>query len=378
MRKICEQNSCTGCSLCAAMCPVSCISMKAGKLGHMFPHIDCKECINCGLCTKNCPALKPVELDAPQKAYAAWSKDDSDYRSSTSGGASSVLSQYIIRHGGVVYGCAVLPGAKIEHIRIDKIEDLYKIKGSKYVQSSILKVLPKIKEDIKKERFVLFLGTPCQIAAVKKLFKTIPQKLYLVDLICHGTPSEKFLKAYLKRHVSLDDVDSINFRSENGFIISAFKKGKPIYSSPELWNNRYKDYYYNAFMDGFSYRDSCYECKYATSRRCSDITIGDFWGLGKEIACVQIPEHKYGISLVLPITQKGEALFQKVTNAMNVYERPVSEAINGNDQLRRPKEKTKLVNLYRASQPVLGDKNAYYFVIGLMKLYSKFRKILKR
>lgn len=378
MRIICEQKSCTGCSLCAAMCPVSCITMKAGKLGHLFPVIDKKKCINCGLCIKNCPTLKPVELSAPKKAYAAWSKDESDYRSSTSGGASSVLSQYIIRHGGVVYGCAVLPGAKIEHIRIDKIEDLYRIKESKYVQSSITESLRLIKKDIKDKKTVLFIGTPCQIAAVKNLFKILPDNLYLIDLVCHGTPSQKSLQNYLKRQVSLDTIDNIRFRSEEGFIIKGFSNNQIIYQSPELWSCRYKDYYYNAFMDGFSYRDSCYHCRYASPNRCSDITIGDFWGLGKEVSCDQIPEHEYGISLLLPITKKGETLFQKVAKSMNVYERPISEAINGNDQLRHPKERTKMANLYRVCQPVLGDKNAYYFVIGLMKHYSKIRKIFKR
>ena len=378
MRTICEQNSCTGCSLCAAMCPVSCITMKAGKLGHLFPRIDNKKCINCGLCTRNCPALKLVELSAPYKAYAAWAKDESDYRSSTSGGASSIFSQYIIRHGGVVYGCAVLPGAKIEHVRIDKIEDLYKIKGSKYVQSTITESLRLIKKDIKEKKIVLFIGTPCQIAAVKNLFRNLPDNLYLIDLVCHGTPSLIYFQNYLKRHVPLLKIDDVKFRSESKYITSVFSNNKVIYSSSDLWKYRYKDYFNNAFMDGFSFRESCYQCRYANPNRGSDITIGDFWGLGKETSCDQIPEHNYGISLVLPITKKGETLFQEVAKVMNVYERPVSEAINGNDQLRHPKERTRMTNLYRVSQPVLGDKNAYYFVIGLMKLYSKFRKKLKR
>lgn len=378
MRKICEQNSCTGCSLCAAMCPVSCITMKAGKLGHLFPRIDNKKCINCGLCTKNCPALRPVELSAPYRAYAAWAKDESDYRSSTSGGASSVFSQHIIRHGGVVYGCAVLPGAKIEHIRVNKIEDLYKIKGSKYVQSTITESLRLLKKDIKEKKTVLFIGTPCQIAAVKNLFKIIPENLYLIDLVCHGTPSQKSLQDYLKRHVPIDKIDDIKFRSEQGYVINAFSNKETVYSSLELWTYRYKDYYYNAFMDGFSFRDSCFQCRYANPCRCSDITIGDFWGLGKEVSCEQIPEHKYGISLVLPITKKGESLFHDVAKSMNVYERPVSEAINGNDQLKHPKERTKKAHLYRACQPIGGDKNTYYVIIGLMKLYSKIRNILIR
>lgn len=374
MKVICEYDICTGCGLCASQCPVSCITMKAGKLGHIFPNIDGKKCIDCGLCTKKCPAINPVDLQASQHAYAAWSKNETDYRSSTSGGASSVLSQYIILHGGVVYGCAVQSGAIIEHIRIDRQEDLYKIKGSKYVQSSIVKVLPQIKKEVKEKRRVLFIGTPCQVAAVKKLFANAPDNLFLVDLVCHGTPSQKLLHNYLKRHVPLNIIDDIKFRSEKKYIIKVISNNSIVYTSQE----RNKDYYLSAFYDGFTLRDSCNQCRYATPNRCSDITIGDFWGLGKELSCEDIPEHKFGISLVLTNTEKGQTLLHEISNTMNVYERPVIEAINGNDQLRHPKEKTKQATIYRFLQPLFGDKGAYEFIVGLVKLYSKSRKLMKR
>lgn len=378
MRTICERHSCTGCGLCVSQCPVSCITMKHGKMGHLFPCIDNKKCIDCGLCTKKCPVLNPVELNAPQHAFAAWAKDESDYRSSTSGGASSVLSQYIINQRGVVYGCAVSPGAIIEHIRIDKKEDLHKIKGSKYVQSSIVRVLPQVKKDIKDNRKVLFLGTPCQIAAIRRLFTDLPDNLILVDLICHGTPSQKSFHNYLKRHVHLNEIDDIKFRSEEGYKIEAFKSNHIIYTSPELWSCRYKDYYYNAFIDGFSFRDSCYQCRYASSNRCSDITIGDFWGLGKELSCDDIPEHKYGVSLVLPVTDKGQTIFNEIFDEMNVFERPIIEAVNGNGQLKRPEEKSKKATIYRLFQPVLGDKGAYQFVMLYINLKFLFTKLLNK
>ena len=340
MKIICERHSCTGCGLCASQCPVSCITMKSRKLGHLFPIIDNKKCFNCGLCQKNCPVTNPIKSHTPKHAYAAWSKDESDYRSSTSGGASSVISQYIISHGGVVYGCAVLPRAIIEHIRIDKKEDLYKIKGSKYVQSSLLNIFPKIKQDVKENRLVLFLGTPCQIAAVKKLFKDAPDNLYLVDLVCHGTPSQKSLHNYLKRFVPLDLLDNITFRSGNKYVINAFSNNGNIFTSSEKCNHRYMDYYMNSFLDGYSIRNSCSQCIFASPNRCSDITIGDFWGLGKELSCEDIPVHKYGISLIMPITEKGQSLFNIISEKMNVFERPIHEAINGNSQLQHPTKKT--------------------------------------
>ena len=378
MLRIIDNSQCCGCGLCASQCPTSCIDMKPGKLGHLYPDIDNKKCINCGLCQRICPSLHPLELTPPQHAYAAWAKDESDYKSSTSGGASSVIAQHIISQGGVVYGCAVLQGAIVEHIRIDKKEDLYRIKGSKYVQSSIIKVLPQIKQDIKENRTVLFLGTPCQIAAVRKLFTDIPNKLYLVDLVCHGTPSQKSLHNYLKRSVPLAKIDNISFRSEEGYIIKAFSGGQLIYSSSELWSNRYKDHYYNSFFDGFSFRESCYQCRYASPHRVSDISIGDFWGLGKETPCDEIPEHEFGISLILPNTRNGLSLFHEVSTAMNVFERPISEAISGNNQLQHPKEKSKLASIYHFLQPVLGDKIAYDIVRKLMSLFYITRRLLKK
>ena len=377
MKTICEHHSCTGCGLCASLCPISCITMKPGKIGHLFPNIDNKKCINCGLCLKRCPILNPIDLSSSQHAYAVWSKDESDYRSSTSGGASSVFSQYIILKGGVVYGCAVLQDAIIKHIRIDKIEDLYKIKGSKYVQSSIVEVLPQIKKDVKEEKPVLFLGTPCQIAAVKMLFKETPENLYLVDLVCHGTPSIRFLHNYLKRYIPIGKIDNIKFRSEKEYVINVFSGNTLFYSSKKTYNYQHKDYYIDAFMNGFSLRDSCHQCIYATSKRVSDITIGDFWGLGRELSCEEIPEHKYGISLVLTNTKKGQSLFQTISNKLNVFERPITEAVNGNERLRYPKEKTKMTATYQFCQPFMGDKGAYVFVMKLAKLYSQLRKLLK-
>ena len=375
MRKVCDYQSCLGCGQCVITCPVSCITMVVGKLGHLFPIIDEERCINCRLCERNCPALNLVDLIPSRQAFAAWSKDESDYRSSTSGGASSVLSQFIIQQGGVVYGCAVLPGARIEHVRIDNKDNLHKIKGSKYVQSSIVGILPLLQKDIKENRLVLFIGTPCQVAAVKKLFNIIPDNLITVDLVCHGVPSQKSLHDYLKRCVSVDTIDDLSFRSEDGFIIKAFSNGQLLYSSAELWSNRYKDYYYNAFMDGFSYRDCCYECKYASPNRGSDVTIGDFWGLGNEMPCDGMPEHKFGVSLILINSDKGSSLFQAVSNSMVVFERPISEAINGNDQLRSPKEKTLKIRMFRVFQPIFGDEQAFKFVRRLARLTSIIKQV---
>lgn len=140
MKLICEKELCTGCGLCAARCPKHCISLVAEELGHLYPSVDQKKCIDCGLCQKACPSLHDTVCLYPSVAYAAWSKDEEDYRSSTSGGMASVLTHYFLANVGIVYGCTVIPGIEIKHIRIDNLKDAYKLKGSKYVQSSIVDV----------------------------------------------------------------------------------------------------------------------------------------------------------------------------------------------------------------------------------------------
>ena len=139
MIEICNPSQCTGCWACFNVCSKGAISMREGKLGHLHPSIDTKKCVDCGLCVKICPSMQQQELLNPQIAYAGWAKDKIEYTSSTSGGIASIVSRYIIRNGGVVYGCACLENLDIRHIRVTDEKDLYKLKGSKYVQSNILR-----------------------------------------------------------------------------------------------------------------------------------------------------------------------------------------------------------------------------------------------
>lgn len=380
MKVICDYKDCTGCGLCAARCPKHCIEMKSGFLGHLYPVIDQEKCINCKLCQKGCPSLQYIDCSYPKKAYAAWAKDARDYVTSTSGGAASVLSQYIVSLGGVVYGCSVLPNIQISHIRVDKMEDLHLLKGSKYVQSQIEFIIPQLRNDVKQGVPVLFVGTPCQVAAIKQLYRTMPDNLYLVDIICHGTPSNQFLKDYIQRNLKIDAarVTNVKFRLPDAFSLCVFEKDKLLYKSNNLWTHRYEDLYYNTFIDGYTYRNSCFSCHYAKSNRVSDITIGDFWGLGKEISDKDIPEHKNGISCVLPITDKGMLLVNAIRHSLNLYERPVTEAINGNDQLRAPKAINNEIKRFRALCHLFSIKRSYQMTIWKILLKRKIKQLLKK
>lgn len=347
MKTICSKENCTGCGLCSVICPQKCISMREGLLGHLFPVIEVEKCINCGLCQKKCPVVNPVELRKPEKCFAAWAKDIEEYKSSTSGGAGSVFARSIIKKGGVVYGCSMQPNVKVGHIRVDNEEDLLKLKGSKYVQSSITGILPLLKSDVKSGIPVLFIGTPCQVAAVRRMFEKQPHNLYLVDLICHGVPSLVFLQQYVSKIVGMITVDDIKFRDGNGkYILLIYKNGHEVYRMP-LWQARYKDLYLNAFIDGYINRESCHQCQYTCASRCSDVTIGDFWGLGRKESVEEFPSHPFGISVILTCSEKGILMVREVEKNMNLYERNVEEAVAGNDHLRFSKKANWRIHLFQ-------------------------------
>lgn len=382
---ICRHGDCTGCSLCSVICPVSCISMREGRGGHLYPSVDMKSCTDCGLCHKSCPANHSGTdgiLKKAAEAYAAWAKDRSEYMTSTSGGAAAVLSRHFISAGGVVYGCTVCPGGgakgsrepfSVKHIRVDSIEGLAKLKGSRYVQSSIRDALPLVRKDARDGLPVLFIGTPCQVAAVRGLFRKVPESLTLVDIVCHGVPSVALLRKYIGGYLHIDpaDVTDIVFRKAGGFTMEIYGHSgrKPgnglLYTHKELSGLRTEELYYNLFMDGFTYRDSCYRCPYASDSRMSDMTIGDFWGLGKDV-----PDHPHGVSLILPVTEKGKRLVPVIENDMYLFRRSVQEAVAGNAQLRAPWKKSMRIRIFRMLSPAFGLKVYYLSVLD--------RIILKR
>ena len=347
MTEICDIKSCTGCAACAGVCAHKAISMvEVPPHGYLHPKINNDLCVDCGLCSKTCPVNNPPVFNSPLTAFAAISKDRDDLMSSSSGAASSVLATHIVNKGGVVYGSVEEDYAHIAHQRIDSLTDLPKIKGSKYVHSYTTDIFPKVKADLQQGLEVLFLGTPCQIAGLRKYLRKSYDNLTLVDLCCHGVPSQKFLR---------DDVEhlcDVTFRNKGdmskpwdrwGLYVTFRNKGdmsKPwdrygIYLSGKEKNMIIspflKDNYITAFMSGLLFRENCYTCPYARAERVSDITIADFWGYqGKQI------KSDDGISLLMPSTEKGMQLIESCQSAFYCEERLAAEAIKGNGQFNHP------------------------------------------
>lgn len=353
---ICNKVHCTACGACLNVCPRHCVSYKQDVMGHFYPKIDIKQCIHCHACEKVCPANHPLVLNVPIKAFAAWHKNNDDYKSAASGGVATAFAQKIISDGGVVYGCAWTKKLGVEHIRIDTYDDIKLLRGSKYAQSKISATLFRsVKSDLKKNIKVLFVGTSCQVAGLKSFLKKDYDNLYLVDLICHGVPSSYFLRKHVKKIVGkVDDVD-VSFRDDTGKCLTIRKDNQIVYRK-HIWYQRYEDAYYACFDDGLTFRDSCFTCAYGTSKRVSDVTIGDFWGLSDDFQV----DHRHGCSCILPISSKGMWLIQN--SSLHLYERTVDEAVNGNSQLRSPCPKSNRIKIFRLLCGLLGFHLAYYLI----------------
>lgn len=353
--KVCDLNKCTGCFACANACPVGAIQMLPGKIGHLFPTILDK-CIECNKCIKTCPVNNPVELQKPIKTLAFWIKNDEEHQTSTSGGAAACFTNYILEEGGTVYGCASLPHGVIEHIRIDKKEDAFKLKGSKYVHSHINNTYQLIKADLKSGKKVLFIGLPCQVAGLKRYIGKENANLFAIDLICHGVPSQQVLFEYIESlGIKRDEVSVVAFREAKGYYLTILSSGRSVY-----YKNECKDLYYMAFNDNLCFRDSCFTCRYSAPERVGDLTIGDFWGLGKQEPFNYTP-HGH-VSVVLVNNSKGELLMKSCSDKYEAVERSLDEAVAGNHNLKSPS--------------VAPNAEKFHFLYGKVSIQRALKKCL--
>lgn len=319
MNMVCSINMCAGCMLCADVCPQQAITIRKSVVAYSAI-IDTNKCCNCGLCHKICQANFQPQFREPIFWTQGWAKDENIRYRSSSGGFAAALEISFILNGGIVYSCTYKDG-EFCFARASTVEEVSKFAGSKYVKSNPSGVYKEIRYQIRMGSKVLFVGLPCQVAAVLN-YCGESENLYTVDLICHGTPSPDLLFMYLKdNRISKEDVRSISFRSKTGFQLNP--------NEISITYPRILDFYTDAFLKGTTYTENCYFCNYARIERVSDITLGDSWG--SELSKT---EQMKGISLALVQSQKGMMLIQSAELCLKNVS--IETAVSNNHQLKHP------------------------------------------
>lgn len=324
MTTVCQLNKCTGCMACVDICPKDAITIKDSLFAYNA-QINEAKCINCSLCHNICQNNDTIDLAKPIKWYQGWAEDEEVRAGGSSGGAASALMLAVVESGGYVCSCTFKDGQFVFDVTNSR-DEISKFKGSKYVKSNPQGAYKKVKELLKQGEKVLFIGLPCQVAAVKLFVgDKLQDNLYTADLICHGTPSPQLLQVFLKQYdYELKDLTDIKFRLGTTYQVLNGSKG--------ITTTGASDSYSISFLNGLNFTDNCYTCNYARSNRVSDITLGDSWG-----SELPVEEQRKGISLMLCQTQKGIELIEHC--GMHLLNVDIINAISSNRQLSAPMSK---------------------------------------
>ena len=246
--------------------------------------------------------------------YAGRLKDKSALMSSSSGGAFTALSDAFLKSGDAVVAAVYnYENHTVEFQMILDEKQRERAKGSKYMQSKPGDIYQKayrwLMDNPKKE--LLFVGMGCQSDGFRKFseIKGIRDRVYIVDIICHGSPSPKLWREYAESIQKRDGkITYLTFKDKrNGW------KSPTAYVKVNGSERPLKDYV-RVFYNQCALRPSCYECPYATTERKTDMTIGDFWHIEETIPDFYDPN---GNSLFLIHTDRGEELFEKVRDNLD-------------------------------------------------------------
>ena len=351
MIEIKNKQDCCGCTACASICPNKCITMEQDSEGFLYPIVNKDACCDCHLCEKKCPVIGKEKklavigedkhetnrkalngLDSVPQAYVCFNNDGTIRENSTSGGVFSVLAEYVLRKNGIVCGVIIDDEHKIVHAFAEYKKELVRMRRSKYVQSDQKGIYLQIKKELLKGRYVLYSGTPCQVAGLKSFLGKEYKELITVDIFCHGVGSpaywDKYV-SYMQKKMN-SRIREIRFREKTYGYNSAclaiyFENGKSSHKGHD------DDLYWSPFSKNMIYRPSCYSCAFKTVNHVSDFSIGDYWNVSefpKEYAAAN------GCSLVLCHSKKSDELLHELKKEISIHEVELGEAmdINGGHQ----------------------------------------------
>lgn len=335
-----DLSNCSGCGACTVACPKQALEMAEDDCGYLYPSVNEALCVQCGKCADVCGFHTPLPTEKPIKAFAAVGKNDRLIAGSASGGMFSCLADALLANGGMAAG-AVMDlrsfGADVYHLLTEQKEDILRLQGSKYVQSEAWRSYEAVLSALKQGRQVLFSGTPCQIAAIKRLTGD-PDNLITVDIVCHGVPSKRMLNGYLNvlGKYLRGTVTALRFRDK-----SAPKAYTALVETEGKEKHRIRSTflsYYALFLDGSICRESCYHCPYAKGERVSDLTIGDYWGIKDHHT--DLPDRS-DWSCLLVNTEKGQQFLKHYEDVLCLYPTEVQWVKENNRQLNEPPRKAK-------------------------------------
>lgn len=364
------KNTCNGCGVCKLVCPVNAIEMKEDGEGFLYPEINESKCIHCNKCRKACANFNDKK-EENEKAYVAMNHSEDQLKISSSGGMFYLLAEYVIKQKGVVCGVTYNNKLEVVHAFAENLEECKKFCGSKYVRSDLQNSYQKVKEFLNNDRYVLFTGTACQISGLKKYLEKEYDKLILCDILCHANPSPKVFKLYIKNleKIKHKKVKTIWFRSkENGW-----RNQTPIIEF-EDGETEEENSYFNAFVNEMINRPSCHACSFASKRRISDFTIGDFWGIEKVLPEIDTSK---GVSLLTVNSKKGFKIFDEINEKMLFKEVDYNLACSFNHYHNVDVHKKREKFFKGISDGTINENN----IISYMNKYTKrplYRRILSK
>lgn len=367
--KVGEKNCCI-CGNCVQRCPKEAISLTKNFNTFNYPEINYNLCNGCNRCETVCPTLNELNQQQCLGAYMAKNINLTERKLSSSGGMFSVFANYIIENNGLVCGAA-FDGLKVKHIIVDNKADLYKLRGSKYVQSDLGDCFEHIEKYLDNNRLVLFVGCPCQTAALRTyLKKDYSNQLYLVDFICHGMLSQSLFDDYIKylEKKYKSRVVSFSFRDKTDGWIESGPKIKFSNGKIKRWP-LYEDTYMQGYFSAVCMKNSCYTCKYKNFHSGSDITFADYWG------CENInPEFYdfYGVSAVVINNENGNLLFNNISNNIEYKSVDLENIVKYNSGLIKPFEEGKDRSLFMDK-----IKNGSTYIEALLDTADKSNIILQ-
>lgn len=304
-----EKQTCCGCNACIDVCPRKAIKMVQDREGFFYPEIERSICTGCGKCHQVCP-LKAKKINEGQNLYLGVQAKDNELRySSSSGGIFTILAQYVIKKQGVVYGAGYDHNMRVVHKEVSELSQIEVIRRTKYVQSDMDGIYQNIEKNLQSDKWVLFCGTPCQAKALLLFLQKEYEKLIVIDLVCYGVPSPGIWMDYVryleKRHNG--KMSSFSFRDkrniDNGHMRSYIINGK------EYVGSLFNDFFCKMYFRNNIIRPSCHSCKFCTVDRCSDFTIGDFWGIEKIRPEI---DDGMGTSMVIAHTGKAKRIWEEI------------------------------------------------------------------